>query len=79
MYVCMLYTHALSTRVHACAHAWQYIFSIESLWKLLAYHFYILLSFIGAVAVLTCAAEFNPQMAQVVKARPSDDFELSEV
>ena len=41
--------------------------------------FYILLLFVGAVAIVTCAAEFNPQMAQVVKARPSDDFELSEV
>ena len=34
---------------------------------------------VGIVAILTCAAEFNPQMSQVVKPRPSDDPELTEV
>ena len=34
---------------------------------------------LGVLAILTSASEFNPQMSQVVKARPSDDLELSEV
>ena len=42
-------------------------------------HIYCILVHVGAVAILTCAAEFNPQMSQVIKARPSDDFEITEV
>ena len=39
----------------------------------------LIIIIVGVVAILTCAAEFNPQMSQVVKARPSDDTELTEV
>ena len=50
-----------------------------AMWLLLTVVYYMLHVHIGVVAILTSAAEFNPHMSQVIKARPSDNDDLTEV